>query len=123
MEKTPNNLLTLLESVILMQMLVENLEQLQRSDYNKQLVKQQLKKTISIIAPIVERDYKIVFNNGQDDVQSIIREYEKLVSFISLQKLPQKVVLSQMVEAFNHDPHTIEATTHRIIKKHNKTNQ
>lgn len=120
MENTPNNLLTLLESVILMQMLLENLEQLQGTHYDRQQIKQQVKKTIALISPLAERDYNIVFRNGQEDVQSIISEYEKLVSFISLQKLPQKVVLSQMVEAFNYDPHTIEATTHRIIKKHSK---
>lgn len=114
------DLITLLETVILMQMLVENLELLQSTHYNKQRLKQQIKSLIQEIAPLAERDYDIVFKNGEVDTQNIIKEYEKLVSFISLQQLPQKVVLSQAVEAFNLEPKTIEATIHRIIKKHSK---
>ena len=117
---SPNNLITLLESVILMQMLLENLEQLQGTHYNRQQLKQQIKATIRLIEPLAVRDYGIVFNNGEKDTQDIIFEYEKLVSYISLQRLPQKVVLSQMVEAWNMEPKTIEATIHRIIKKHTK---
>jgi len=117
-DKDSKNLITLLESVILMQMLVENLETLQGTHYNRQLLKQQIKALIKVIAPLAERDYKIVFNNGEQDTQNIIMEYEKLVNFISLQQLPQKVALSQMVEAFNFDRKTMEATTHRILKKH-----
>lgn len=116
--QSQNNLITLLESVILMQMLLENLETLQGTHYNRQQIKQQLKSTIKLIAPLAERDYNIVFNNGEVETQSIIFEYEKLVSFISLQKLPQKVILSQLIEAFNHDKKTIESTVHRILKKH-----
>ena len=114
------DLITLLETVILMQMLLENLELLQSTHYNKQRLKQQIKSLIQEIAPLAERDYNIVFANGSDETIQIILEYEKLVSFISLQQLPQKVVLSQMCEAFNYEPKTIEATIHRIIKKHSK---
>ena len=64
-----------------------------------------------------ERDYNIVFNNEESETQEIIKEYEKMVSFISLQQLPSKVALSQIVEAWNLEPKTIEATTHRIVKK------
>ena len=117
-EKSPNNLLTLLETIILMQMLLENLETLEGTHYNRQQMKQQIKAMIKLVAPLAERDYNIVFNNGEQDTQSIIMEYEKLISYISLQKLPQKVALSQMVEAFNYDSKQIEATCHRIIKKH-----
>jgi len=112
-----DNLLTLLETVILLQMTLENLEVLQGTHYNKQRLKQQIKSLIKEITPLAERDYNIVFNNGEEETQAIILEYEKLISYISLQQLPQKVVLSQMIEAWNKDKKTIEATTHRIIKK------
>ena len=119
-EKTPENLLTLLETVILTQMLLENLETLQGTHYNKKMLSPKLKALIKYIAPLAEKDYGIVFNNGEQETQSIIFEYEKLVSYISLQKLPQKVVLSQLIEAFNYEPKTMEANVHRIIKKHSK---
>ena len=117
---TPNqkNLITLLETVILMQMMMENLELLQGTHYNKQNIKVKIKALLKEITPLAERDYNIVFNNGEMDTQSIVMEYEKLVSFISLQQLPQKVALSQIVESWNHEPKTIEATCHRIIKKY-----
>lgn len=42
-------------------------------------------------------------------------EYEKLVRFISLLKVPEKVVLSQMVEAWNLDKKEMEKTLTKII--------
>lgn len=118
MTKEETNLITLLETIILMQMLLENLELLQGTHYNRQMIKQQIKALLKVVTPLAERDYNVVFNNGATDTLSIIKEYEKLISFISLQQLPQKVALSQLVEAFNHEPKTIEATCHRILKKY-----
>lgn len=118
MTKEQENLITLLETIILLQMTVENLEQLQFTKYNKMAIKVKIKALLKEVSPIVEKDYNTVFFNGQNDTQSIILEYEKLVSFISLQQLPSKVALSQMVEAWNLDKKTIEATVHRVIKKH-----
>jgi hypothetical protein len=115
-EKSKKNLITLLETIILMQMLLENLELLQGSHYNKSNLKVKIKSLLKEVAPLAERDYGIVFNNGEHDTQSIIKEYEKLVSFISLQQLPQKVVLSQMVEAFNKSPKQVEGIVHKILK-------
>ena len=120
MTKEETNLITLLETVILMQMLLENLETLQGTHYNKFQLKLKIKALLKEIAPLAERDYGIVFANGERDTQSIVMEYEKLISYISLQQLPQKVALSQIVESWNLEPKTIEATCHRIIKKHNK---
>jgi DNA-binding transcriptional regulator YbjK len=117
---TETNLITLLETVILSQMLMENLEQLQSTHYNKSNLKVKIKTLLKEITPLAEKDFNTVFENGEHETQSIVMEYEKLVSFIANQNLPQKVVLSQMVEAFNLDQKTIEATVHRIIKKHAK---
>jgi hypothetical protein len=101
-------------------MTMENLELLQGTHYNKYNIKVKIKNLLTVINPLAERDYNIVFENGEMDTQSIIMEYEKLIKFISLQKLPQKVALSQIVESWNHEPKTIEATCHRIIKKYKK---
>lgn len=120
MSQEPKNLMTLLETIILMQMMMENLELLQGTHYNKSNLKVKIKTLLKEITPLAERDYNIVFKNGEMDTQSIVMEYEKLVSYISLQQLPQKVALSQIVESWNYEPKTIEATCHRIIKKHNK---
>ena len=119
MNPNKHDLLTLLETIILMQMLVENLDELKNKHYDKQLVKNRLNALLKTVSPLAERDYNIVFKNGEHDTQSIISEYEALISHISNQQVPQKVALSQMVQAWNFDRKTMEATTHRILKKFN----
>ena len=114
--KTEENLLTLLETVILSQMLMENLEQLQQTHYNKSNLKVKLRTLLKEVTPLAEKDFNTVFGNGESETQSIVMEYEKLVSYIANQKLPQKVVLSQMVEAFNKSPKQMEGIVHKIIK-------
>ncbi len=113
-----NDLLDLLDIVILLQMMIEKMENFQiENHYNKQQIKMQCKTLLKTITPLAERDYHIVFNNGQSETQQIISEYDNFIAQIRDFKVPQKVILTQMISAFNHDPKTIEATTHRIIKK------
>lgn len=118
-EKSETNLLVLLETIVLMQLLLENLEELQGTHYNKQKLKQQTKSLIKEIEPLAERDYNVVFGNGQEETIKIMNEYSKLVKFISLQKLPSKVSLSQIVEAWNTDHKTIEEMVQKINNKQN----
>ena len=116
-----DNLLDLLDIIILMMMLVEKIEDFQiNNHYNKMQIKSVLKKALQTITPLAERDYSIVFNNGENETLQIISEYENLIAQIRDFNLPQKVILTQMIQAFNLDKDTIEATTHRIIKKHSK---
>lgn len=115
------DLLDLLDIIILKMMLVEKVEDFQiENHYNKQLIKQVLKRSLEVIVPTAERDYKIIFDAGEHDVHQVIREYERLIGFIRDFNVPQKAMLTQMIEAFNYDKKTMEATTHRIIKKHSK---
>ena len=115
------NLLDLLDIIILMMMLVEKIEDFQiNNHYNKMQIKSTLKKALQTITPLAERDYSIVFNNGESETLQIISEYENLVAQIRDFNVPQKVILTQMIQAFNFDKDTIEATTHRIIKKYTK---
>ena len=116
-----DNLLDLLDIIILMMMLVEKIEDFQiNNHYNKMQIKSTLKKALQTITPLAERDYSIVFNNGESETLQIISEYENLVAQIRDFNVPQKVILTQMIQAFNFDKDTIEATTHRIIKKYTK---
>lgn len=115
------DLLDLLDIVILLQMLVEKVEGFQITNhYNRQQIKQASSKLLQVITPIAERDYGIVFKNGEKETNQIISEYENFVAQIRDFNVPQKVILTQMIQAFNLDKKTIEATTHRILKKFNK---
>ena len=114
-----DNLLDLLDIVILLMMLTEKVETFQiENHYNRQEIKQASKKLLAIITPLAERDYNIVFNNGEQETQQIISEYENFVAQIRDFNVPQKVILTQMIQAFNLDKQVIEATVHRVLKKH-----
>lgn len=120
-EQNEKDLLDLLDIIILMFMLVEKIEGFQlENHYNKMQIKNVLKKALQTITPLAERDYEIVFNNGSEETLQIITEYENLVAQIRDFNVPQKVILTQMIQAFNLEKDTIEATTHRILKKHAK---
>ena len=114
-----DNLMDLLDIVILLMMLVEKVETFQiENHYNKQQIKQASKKLLEVITPIAERDYKIVFQNGEKETQQIISEYENFVAQIRDFNVPQKVILTQMIQAFNFDKSVIESTVHRVLKKY-----
>lgn len=122
--KTNNekDLLDLLDIIILKMMLIEKIESFQiENHYNKMQIKNVLKKSLQTITPTAERDYAIVFNNGETETLQIISEYENFVAQIRDFNVPQKVILTQMVQAYNLEKDTIEATTHRIIKKYATT--
>jgi hypothetical protein len=115
------DLMDLLDIIILLIMLVEKIESFQvENHYNRQQVKQASKRLLDIITPIAERDYKIVFNNGEEQIQQVISEYENFVAQIRDFNVPQKVMLTQIIQAFNLDKDVIEGTIHRVIKKHSK---
>jgi len=83
-------------------------------------IKSVLNKALQVITPLAERDYQIVFRNGESETLQIISEYENLIAQIRDFNVPQKVILTQMIQAFNLERGVIEATTHRILKKHSK---
>lgn len=117
------DLLDLLEIIILKMMLTEKIENFQiENHYNKQMIKQVIKKSLDVIVPTAERDYKIIFDAGEQDVHGAMREYEKLVGFIRDFNVPQKEKLTEMIECYNYDKKVMDATMHRLIKKQLKEN-
>lgn len=115
------SLLDLLEIVILKIILVEKIEDFQLENvYNKQLIKNTLNKALNVILPTAERDYALIFNAEEKDTLKILTEYKKLIAFIRDFNVPQKEKLTEMIEAYNFDKDVMDATIHRIIKKHKK---
>ena len=115
------DLLDLLDIIILKMMLVEKIEGFQiENHYNKQMIKNVLKRALDVIVPTAERDYPIIFNAGEKDTQQVMMEYERLIAYIRDFNVPQKVMLTQMIQAFNYDKKTMEATTHKKKKKYSK---
>jgi hypothetical protein len=115
------SLLDLLELVVLKILLVEKIEDFQLENvYNKQLIKNTLNSALKAIIPTAERDYALIFNAGEKDTLKVLTQYKKLIVFIRDLNVPQKEKLTEMIEAYNFDKEVMDATIHRIIKKHNK---
>ena len=113
------DLLQLLDIILQMMLLTETIEGFKiRNVYNRQMIKNVLNKALAVIVPIVDRDYPLVFKAGQDDSIKIMNKYEKMIHFIRDFNVPQKEKLIEMIEAYNYEKGAMDATTHRILKKH-----
>ena len=113
------DLLQLLDIILQMMLLTETIEGFKiRNVYNRQMIKNVLNKALAVIVPIVDKDYPLVFKAGQDDSIKIMNKYEKMIHFIRDFNVPQKEKLIEMIEAYNYDKGVMDATTHRILKKH-----
>ena len=99
-------------------MLVEKIETFQiENHYNKMQIKNTLNNALRVLLPTAERDYAIVFANGEKETQGIISEYESLVAQIRDFNVPQKVILRQMIQAYNLEPKSVEGIINKIYKK------
>ena len=118
-EAREEDLLQLLDIILQMMLLTETIEGFKiRNVYNRQMIKNVLNKALAVIVPIVDRDYPLVFKAGQDDSIKIMNKYEKMIHFIRDFNVPQKEKLIEMIEAYNYEKGVMDATTHRILKKH-----
>ena len=118
-EAREEDLLQLLDIILQMMLLTETIEGFKiRNVYNRQMIKNVLNKALAVIVPIVDKDYPLVFKAGQDDSIKIMNKYEKMIHFIRDFNVPQKEKLTEMIEAYNYDKGVMDATTHRILKKH-----
>lgn len=118
MTKKEKDLLTLLDIIIQSMMLIEKLESFQiENHYNKQLIKQSTKRLLDVIVPAAERDYGVVFKNGEKETQNIIREYENFIVQIRDMNVPQKVILSQLITAWNLEPGKIQDACNLILNR------
>ena len=118
-EAREKDLLQLLDIILQMMLLTETIDDFMiKNVYNRQMIKNVLNKALAVIVPIVYRDYPLVFKAGQDDSIKIMNKYEKMIHFIRDFNVPQKEKLTEMIEAYNYDKGVMDATIHRILKKH-----
>ena len=116
-----SSLLKALEVIVNSQLLVENLEDLKDiTMYNKQKVKQLSNQLIKELSKVCEKDYNAIFGIDEQLTLNIAYEYDKIVKRIAAKNIMQVIESSQMEEAYGYDRSTMEATAHRIIKKHAK---
>lgn len=111
------NLLYLLDVIIHFMMAQECLDLIKR---DKTYLRFRLKKLTSELSneiePILKRDYSIVFKNGEETTLNIISEFEILVRYIALNKVPPKESLQDMVKAYNLKCKAVGSITKKVIK-------
>lgn len=120
-----DELLCVLEHIILSQMILENIDKMDKNYYrNLTPVKAAIELVKKKLSQPVEKDFKVVHDNGNkgkdqsNETNEIIKELEHFVRNIATFRIPGKVVLSQMIKAHNYESDTMIATSHRIISKH-----
>lgn len=119
-QPTENDLLTLLDIIIMSQLLIDRLDDFQLSYYNKQRLKQRAKLLLEDLEKEVAKDYNLVYKAGSDDTMNVVQEYAKMIALIRDFNVPQKVAISQFIQAWNYDKKTLEATVHRLLTKESK---
>jgi len=120
-----DELLLVLEHIILSQMILENIDQMDKNYYgNLTPIKTAISVVKKTLSKPIEKDFKVVYDNGNkgdreiNETNEIIKEFEHLIRNIATFRVPAKVILSQIICAYNLDKETIIATCSRIIKKH-----
>lgn len=119
-QPTENDLLTLLDIIIMSQLLIDRLDDFKLSYYNKQRLKQRAKLLLEDLEKEVAKDYDLVYKAGSDDTMNVVQEYAKMIALIRDFNVPQKVAISQFIQAWNYDKKTLEATVHRLLTKEGK---
>lgn len=112
------NLGDLLDIILLLMMLVEKMEYYKVDNtFNIPQIQKVLKNSLKVLTPVAEGNYLKIYEIDESITQSLMIEYGKLISILSPIDFANKMILGQMMEAFSIDPKTMEATTHRVLRK------
>lgn len=99
------------------QLHLEVLEQYQRTPKNKQRRKVLIKQLIKELEPEAERDFNKMFKLDEETLLSVQQNYEYAVKSFAIRNVPDKVIMSQLLAAYDKDPQGVESSVHRILKK------
>jgi hypothetical protein len=121
-----NEQLLVLEFILYGQLLNECIDQMDKNYYgNMSAIKTALQVVKKKLTPVINKDFKTVYKNGSkakqgNESNALLTDLEYQVKEMAAFRVPAKVVLSKMSQAFNFENDTMLATADRIIKKHSK---
>lgn len=61
-----------------------------------------------------------LFSKDEETLRIVEQNYEYALKAFAVRNVPCKVLMSQMLQSWELEPNTVEANTHRILKKHYK---
>lgn len=91
--------LNLLDYVVNLVFLENYVSKLKETHYNCTLIKNHINKILNLAKPILKKDFELVFK--KEDSVDLIEYYRDYVSFLGDTKIDQKIVVSQLTEAYN----------------------
>jgi hypothetical protein len=83
--------------------------------YFKGNFKTKTKELRKLLEPIIQKDYALVYSNGEDTTNKIIIDFEIFVRYIGLTKLPSKEEIQNLSKAYNENPKLIGSISKKVI--------
>lgn len=125
--KYENEQMLVLEFIMYGQLLREAMDQMDKNYYgNLSPVKTAYDVFKKKITMPIERDFSIVYKNGNNgergvnESNEILKELEKQAKEMASFRVPAKAIMSRLNRAFNYDNDVMMGTADRIIKKYEK---
>jgi len=111
------NTMLSLDIILQQQLLLENLEAFQGTPLYKQKKVNLVKSLIRELEKDTVSDFNKAFDLDAETLREIQHNYVYAIKSLAVRNVPNKVILSQMMMAYECDPSGMEATTSRILKK------
>jgi hypothetical protein len=116
-----SNLLFLLDTIIHFMMMQEKFDAISNkkspAPYFKQNFKLKTNQLMTELEPIINRDYGLVFKNGEQTTNDIIVELEMFVRYIAIGKMPTFAEMQGLSKAYNENEKLIGSISKKTIKK------
>lgn len=112
-----NNTILSLDIIVTSQILLEYLEQFQRTPLYRQRKVNLIKSLIKELEKDTEDEFNKAFGLCEDTLMTIQNNYEYALKSFAVRNIPNKIVMAQLMMAYEKDPSSMEANIHRILKK------
>lgn len=116
-----SNLLFLLDTIIHFMMMQKKYDAISNkkdpAPFYKQNFKLKSNQLLTELEPFINRDYGLVFKNGEETTNNIIIELEMFVRYIAIGKVPTFEEIQYLSKAYNQDEKLIGSISKKIIKK------
>lgn len=112
-----NNTILALDIIVIQQLLIESLESYQRTPQYRQKKVNLVKSLIKELEKDTVNDFNKAFTVDQETLVTVQSNYEYAVKQFAVRNVPDKVMMAQLLMAYEKDPDSMQANTYRILKK------
>ena len=109
-----------LRLIAISQIYLEALEDYAVLPQNKFKRKSLIKQLIPELEIDANKEFLQAFQLDEETLRIVQQSYEMAINSISTRDVPSAVIQAQLWEAYKLDPDSMQANTHRILKKYSK---